>query len=423
MSRANVTKLIAALERHLDVQLLNRNTQYVVPTEAGLLLMDKAETLLQDLHALEATVRNSAIDPAGTVRVGVPPSFGAAHLVPAVAAFQRSRPRSRIVICLDRGDAELVRDGLDLSLRIATLLKDASYIARLLVRVPQVLVAAPAYLQRRGVPASIADLARHDCLVHMLKSPSSQWLFSEGGQISSHAVSGPLVSDFGHGPVIALSGLSLQAHAGTITAVVGANGAGKSSLLRAISGLAPVAAGQIRVDGTDITRSPPQRRARLGVSHAMEGRRIFRGMTVHDNLQLAWSFGRRRTRWADALARVYDTFPILSQKAATPAGLLSGGQQQMMIMSSATMCDPALMLLDEPSLGLAPIIVQQIYAFLQSYRREHGVAILLSEQMAAFALRIADQGYILRRGKVVQHGSGQTLLGAGARESLSEAYI
>lgn len=226
-----------------------------------------------------------------------------------------------------------------------------------------------------------------------------------------------------YGAVVALSGMSMRAEAGTITAVVGANGAGKSSLLRAISGLAPIAGGQIRIEGSDVTRLPPQRRAKLGVSHAMEGRRIFRGMTVEDNLQLAWSFGRRRTRWPDALARVYGTFPILSQKATTLAGLLSGGQQQMMIMSCATMCDPALMLLDEPSLGLAPIIVQQIYAFLQSYRREHGVTILLSEQMAAYALRIADQGYILRRGTVVQHGSGAALLGAGARESLSEAYL
>ena len=204
--------------------------------------------------------------------------------------------------------------------------------------------------------------------------------------------------------------------------MVGANGAGKSSLLRAISGLAPVLAGRIRVDGTDITRLPPQRRARLGVSHAMEGRRIFRGLPVEDNLRLSWNFGRRRTPWSAALARVYETFPILSQKAGTAAGLLSGGQQQMMIMSCATMCDPAVMLLDEPSLGLAPIIVQQIYAFLQAYRREHGVTILLSEQMATFALRIADQGYVLRRGQVVRQGSGAELLTDGGG-SLSEAYL
>ena len=197
MSRANVTKLVAALERHLDVQLLNRNTQHVAPTDAGLLLMGKAEALLQDLHTLEATIRDSAVDPVGTIRVGVPPSFGAAHLVPAVAAFQRSHPRSRVVMCLDRGDAELVRDGLDLSLRIATVMKDTSYIARLLVRVPQVLVASPAYLQRRGTPASIAELASHDCLVHMLKSPSGQWLFSDAGRVVSHAVTGPLLADFG----------------------------------------------------------------------------------------------------------------------------------------------------------------------------------------------------------------------------------
>ncbi len=197
MSRANVTKLVAALERRLDVQLLNRNTQHVAPTEAGVLLMGKAGALLHDMHTLEATIRDSAVDPVGAIRVGVPPSFGAAHLVPAVAAFQRSHPRCQVIMCLDRGDAELVRDGLDLSLRIATALKDASYIARLLVRVPQVLVASPAYLQRRGAPASIADLAGHACLVHMLKSPSSQWLFSEAGRIVTHPVTGPLLADFG----------------------------------------------------------------------------------------------------------------------------------------------------------------------------------------------------------------------------------
>lgn len=226
-----------------------------------------------------------------------------------------------------------------------------------------------------------------------------------------------------YGAVRALSGLSLQANAGTITAVVGANGAGKSSLLRAISGLAPILNGRIRVDGTDVTHLPAQRRARLGIAHAMEGRRIFRGMAVADNLHLAWTFGRRRTLWPDALARVYDTFPILAQKAGVAAGLLSGGQQQMMIMASATLCDPALLLLDEPSLGLAPIIVQQIYAFLQDYRRDHGVTILLSEQMAAFALRNADQGYVLRRGSVVRHGSGTVLLGSDRGESLSDAYL
>ncbi len=158
MSRANVTKQISALERQFGVQLLNRNTRHVAPTEAGLLL-DKGGRLLGDFLDIQAGLRRTAANSVGVIRVGVPPSFGAVHLVPGIAAFISQYPGMQIVMCLDRGDAELVRDGLDLSLRIAGALRDASYIARLLVHVPQVLVAAPSYLDRRGVPGSLADLA------------------------------------------------------------------------------------------------------------------------------------------------------------------------------------------------------------------------------------------------------------------------
>ena len=130
-----------------------------------------------------------------------------------------------------------------------------------------------------------------------------------------------------------------------------------SALLRAITGLAPIRGGQVRLDGQDITRVPASQRAQLGLAHAMEGRRIFRQLTVEENLRLAWKFGRRRNEWSGALDRVFQTFPILKEKRRTQAGLLSGGQQQMMIVSAATICNPSTLLLDEPSLGLAPMIV------------------------------------------------------------------
>lgn len=197
MSRANVTKQISALERRLGVQLLNRNTQHVAPTEAGLLLLSKGAHLVGDFQTLEAELRDKMMEPSGVIRVGVPPSFGAAHLVPAVAAFTQRYPGTHVTLCLDPGNADLVRDGLDLSLRIATVLKDASYIARLLVRVPQVLVASPAYLERHGTPSCLADLAEHDCLVHLLKSPNDDWHFHERGGDVSVTVSGSVSSDFG----------------------------------------------------------------------------------------------------------------------------------------------------------------------------------------------------------------------------------
>lgn len=197
MSRANVTKTIASLEARLGAKLLNRNTQHVAPTEAGLLLLQRAGPLLHEFEALEGAVQDRTRELVGLIHVGVPPSFGAAHLVPAVTAFTRANPGVQVVLCLDTGDAELVRDGLDLSLRIATAMKDASYIARLLVRVPQLLVAAPAYLARRGVPSTLDDLAVHDCLVHRLKSPTAQWSFQAETGTVTVPVDGPLAADFG----------------------------------------------------------------------------------------------------------------------------------------------------------------------------------------------------------------------------------
>lgn len=226
-----------------------------------------------------------------------------------------------------------------------------------------------------------------------------------------------------YGAIEAVRGVSMTAAPAAITAIVGANGAGKSSLMRAVSGLAPVRSGQILLDGKDITSVSASRRSRLGLAHAMEGRRIFRQLSVEENLQLAWQFGRRRSTWATALERVFNTFPILMEKRRTQAGLMSGGQQQMLIVSAATICNPAYLLLDEPSLGLAPIIVQEIYTFFTERCREDGTTVLLSEQMAALALKVSVHGYVLRQGKVVREGPSQELIDSGLVAALSSAYL
>ncbi len=226
-----------------------------------------------------------------------------------------------------------------------------------------------------------------------------------------------------YGAVRALEDVSLRAEAGGITAILGANGAGKSSMMRAVSGIAPVAAGQVLLDGRDITLLPAPARARLGIAHAMEGRRLFRQLTVEDNLKLAWSFGARRVPLAASLAEVYDRFPILKPKARILAGLLSGGQQQMVILSCTTIRSPRCLLLDEPSLGLAPIIVQQIYGFITEYAAQSGIIVVIAEQMAALALRVSRQGMVLRRGRVVLQGSSAELMRGNDSKALAASYL
>lgn len=226
-----------------------------------------------------------------------------------------------------------------------------------------------------------------------------------------------------YGSIQALTGVDLTARAGQITAVLGANGAGKSSLLRCIAGVEPVAEGDIRYREQSIRQQPAHRRAGMGISLAMEGRRLFRDMEVEENLLLAWSFGPKRTPFPQAVQAVYEAFPILGERRAIKAGMLSGGQQQMLILSSVTIREPELMLLDEPSLGLAPIIVAQIFEFITSYSRSRGTAVVLAEQMAVMALKVADYGYVLRRGKVVMHGTAEDLVKEDIVNKLSAAYL
>ena len=229
--------------------------------------------------------------------------------------------------------------------------------------------------------------------------------------------------DVAYGNIQALHGIDVVARPGEITAVLGANGAGKSSLLKSVAGLAPITGGMVKVDGQDLTRMPTHQRASQGVSLAMEGRRLFRGLSVEENLSLAWSFGPRRTPFAQAVDQVYASFPILKERRHGNSGMLSGGQQQMLILSSVTIREPRFMLLDEPSLGLAPIIVQQIFDFITEYSRTRKTTVVIAEQMASMALKVAHHGYVLRHGKVVMQGTAEELKQADVISQLSAAYL
>ena len=226
-----------------------------------------------------------------------------------------------------------------------------------------------------------------------------------------------------YGAVEALRGVTLTAQPGHTTAILGANGAGKSSLLRAISGISPVTGGEIRLNSQAIQNVPPEKRSQLGLAHAMEGRRIFKQLTVHENLELAWSFGARKVDMNEGIREVYERFPILKEKSAIASGLLSGGQQQMLILSCATIRNPTHLLLDEPSLGLAPIIVNQIYDFIAGFARDTGATVVIAEQMATMALKVSTYGYVLRGGRVVVDGESKELLRNGIAETLSASYL
>ncbi|TPQ52558.1 ABC transporter ATP-binding protein [Prosthecomicrobium hirschii] len=225
-----------------------------------------------------------------------------------------------------------------------------------------------------------------------------------------------------YGAVRAVRGVSLRAEPGRITAILGANGSGKSSLIRAVMGLV-AASGTVRLDGVDVSALSAERRAHLGLGCVLEGRRLFRGLTVEENLEVAWRFGRRHAGFAAMRAAVFDRFPALAEKRSVAAGLLSGGQQQMLIVSSATIRSPRWLMLDEPSLGLAPVIVQQLFDFVVDLARSRETTVLLTEQMASMALRIADYGWVLRQGALAVAGDRALLASPEGSRRLAEAYL
>jgi DNA-binding transcriptional LysR family regulator len=198
MSKASVTKHVAWLETSLRARLLHRTTKQVGLTDAGLSTLRSAKALLERYDEIEVDVRDSTRQPKGLIRVGTPPSFGAHHLAPLVIGFTALHPEIQVAMILDDGSANLIAQGLDLSVRIAPALEDASYVAQSLTKAPQVLVASPSYLGRHGAPQSTADLARHNCLVHTLKSPTGLWRFTgPDGSEATVRVRGTICSNFG----------------------------------------------------------------------------------------------------------------------------------------------------------------------------------------------------------------------------------
>ncbi|HWC03576.1 MAG TPA: ABC transporter ATP-binding protein [Methylomirabilota bacterium] len=214
-----------------------------------------------------------------------------------------------------------------------------------------------------------------------------------------------------YGAIQAVRGVTLHVPRGSIVALIGANGAGKTTLLRGISGLLRPASGRIVFEGKDIGGRPPEEIVRLGISHAPEGRQNFPVLTVQDNLLIgAYPVYRRQGKaevQAD-LARVYSLFPVLRDRQRQPAGTLSGGEQQMLAIGRVLMARPRLALLDEPSMGLAPLVVRQILAQIRRLP-ETGATVLLVEQNARSALAIADRGYVIEAGRVVLTGTGEEL--------------
>lgn len=222
-----------------------------------------------------------------------------------------------------------------------------------------------------------------------------------------------------YGRIHALRGVSLTVQKGQIVTLLGANGAGKSTTLKTISGLVKCVSGSVEFMGKDISRDPAHDIVRSGLVHVPEGRRIFKGMSIRENLDLgSFTLKDNRVR-QQRIDRVFELFPILKKRQKQDAGLLSGGEQQMLAMGRALMSDIRLLLLDEPSMGLAPFLVQEIMRVIRQLN-DDGVTILLVEQNAKTALKLADYGYVLETGCIVMEGDGQSLQ---QDESIVKAYL
>jgi branched-chain amino acid transport system ATP-binding protein len=221
-----------------------------------------------------------------------------------------------------------------------------------------------------------------------------------------------------YGRIEVLKGVDFEVRSGEVVALVGSNGAGKTTLLRTLSGVQPITGGEISFLGQRIERAPPHRRVRLGITQSPEGRQVFGPLTVEDNLRLG-AFVRRDGEIDADRDRVFAMFPVLAEKRHLAAGGLSGGQQQMLAIGRALMARPKLLLLDEPSLGLSPILVDQILDAITSLKGQ-GITVLLVEQNASAALAIADRGYVLETGRIVHSGAGRALL---ADPSIKAAYL
>jgi branched-chain amino acid transport system ATP-binding protein len=236
-------------------------------------------------------------------------------------------------------------------------------------------------------------------------------------------MSAPLLSVQGvetyYGKIVALRGVDVEVKSGEIVTLIGANGAGKSTLMMTICGSPQARSGRIVYDGIDVTRMPTHEIMRLGIAQAPEGRRIFPRMTVLENLQMGASLVAPE-HFDEDLNRVYELFPRLKERSGQRGGTLSGGEQQMLAIARALMGRPNLLLLDEPSLGLAPLIVKQIFEVIRELNRSQGLTVFLVEQNAFHALKLAHRGYVMVNGRITMSGTGPELL---QREEVRAAYL
>lgn len=226
-----------------------------------------------------------------------------------------------------------------------------------------------------------------------------------------------------YGLIHVLKNVSMHVSEGEIVTVLGANGAGKSTTLRTISGLHPVKNGKLFFNGQEITGASPEKLVNLGIAHVPEGRQIFRPLSVHENLELGGYLIYRRygkKQLAADIDGLFELFPILKERRRQYAGTLSGGEQQMLAIAMALMSRPRLLLLDEPSMGLAPLIIREIFQLIETLRKDRKLTVLLIEQNAGAALKIADRGYVIETGKIVLEEEAEKLL---ANQDIKRAYL
>jgi branched-chain amino acid transport system ATP-binding protein len=223
----------------------------------------------------------------------------------------------------------------------------------------------------------------------------------------------------GYGAFQALFGISMRVNAGEAVAVIGANGAGKTTLMRVISGMLPASTGTMTMEGADLRTTPAHSIVELGIAHVPESRRLFPGLSVEDNLRLGAFIPSARAHFAERLDYVYGLFPRLKERRTQLAGTMSGGEQQMCAIARALMSKPKLVLLDEPSMGLAPVIVQQVFELVRRIRSE-GYTVLIVEQNVSQVLKVADRAYLLEVGRIERSGSAAEL---AASDDIRKAYM
>jgi branched-chain amino acid transport system ATP-binding protein len=226
--------------------------------------------------------------------------------------------------------------------------------------------------------------------------------------------------DVAYGGLKALSDVSLDVEEGQLVAVVGPNGAGKTTLFKTISGVVTPIAGEIAYKGRSLLTVAPDERAKLGIAHVPEGRQIFASMTVMENLEMGAYARRGRVRWSDLMPSIMEIFPILAERRGQLAGTLSGGEQQMLAIGRGLAAAPDLLMLDEPSMGLAPTIIDAIFNRIEYIRRTQGLTILLVEQRVAEALELCDRGYVLETGRTILQGSHDVLMSSA---EVRRAYL